>query len=167
MATSLTPEEEVLVAEHIRNMQNGCFLAIVRRLTLNQRLAFSLVDMFGLPLQEAADLIGVSDKAVKGRLYRARMNIDSFFSGHCYLLSAHNPCSCEAWIAFSANRENHKKAANTIKLVDHLDYTKSHYTFSPEVRGKIHYLYAHMPEKQPPETWFQNMIQLLQNRTPK
>ncbi|WP_242873185.1 RNA polymerase sigma factor [Clostridium magnum] len=37
------PEDEVIVEESIRELQNGCFLAMVRRLTLHQRIAFSLV----------------------------------------------------------------------------------------------------------------------------
>lgn len=52
------PEEEVIVAEEIRNLQNGCFLAMVRKLTLHQRIVFSLVDMYGLPIEHAAGYTG-------------------------------------------------------------------------------------------------------------
>lgn len=102
MASELpTPEEEVLVQEEIKDMQNGCFYAMVRRLTLPQRMAFSLVDMFGLSMEETAQMLEITVGALKGLLYRARMNLDSFFADHCNLLDARNPCSCQAWIHFS------------------------------------------------------------------
>ncbi len=52
---------------------------MVRYLTLHQRIAFSLIDMFGLSLDEVSSLIGISKSATKGLLYRAHMNLDSFF----------------------------------------------------------------------------------------
>ena len=162
--TPPTPEEEVIVAENIKALQNGCFLAMVRRLTLHQRLAFSLVDMFGLSLKETAEIINVSEKATKGLLYRARMNLDAFFHNHCNLLDVNNPCSCMAWIEFSKTREAHQKDARKMKLVDHLDYTETNYILNPKVRAQIHYLYAHMPEQKPNEAWYQEIIALLQSR---
>ena len=97
--------------------------------------------MFGLTLDEVSEVIGISKSATKGLLYRARMNLDSFFSGHCNLIDVNNPCSCKAWIEFSKTRDNLKKDSNEHKLITKLDYTKSNYTFSSEIRGKIHYLY--------------------------
>lgn len=160
-----SPEDEVIVAETIQELQNGCFLAMVRRLTLHQRLAFSLIDMFGLSIKETSELIGVSEKAAKGLLYRARMNLDAFFHNHCNLLSVSNPCSCSAWIEFSKMRANNQKASQKFQLVDHLDYTECNYTFNLKTRHKLHYLYTHMPDKKPPESWYQEVIALLQTRT--
>lgn len=159
-----SPEEEVLVDESIRELQNGCFLAMVRRLTLNQRLAFSLIDMFGLSLQETADLMEVSEKATKGLLYRARMNLDAFFHDHCNLLNADNPCSCTAWMEFSKSRASHQKAIQQVKLVDHIDYTEKQYIFNAKTRAQIYYLYQNMPDKKPSEAWYQKVISLLQTR---
>jgi RNA polymerase sigma factor (sigma-70 family) len=118
--TAPEPEEEVIVEEEIRNLQNGCFLAMVRRLTLHQRIVFSLVDMYGLSIDYVAGLLDISKGAAKGLLYRARMNIDSFFANHCNLIYEKNPCSCKAWIEFSMNRSNLQKQAK--KLIDRLDY---------------------------------------------
>ena len=158
--SSPSPEDEILVEEAIRDLQNGCFLAMARRLTLHQRIAFSLTDMFGLPLDEVAPLIGVSTQAAKGLLYRARMNLDSFFDNHCNLIDTANPCSCQAWIAFSKSRNNLQKEAKEHHLVTSLDYTQSNYTFNVGVRNKINYLYQNMPNKKPSSEWYQNVITL-------
>lgn len=109
-AQEIQPETEVIVSEEIRNLQNGCFLAMVRKLTLNQRIVFSLVDMYGMKIEPVSDILKISVSATKGLLYRARMNIDSFFANHCDLIKEENPCSCKAWIEFSNNRSNLQKS---------------------------------------------------------
>lgn len=150
------PEDEVLVEEEIKELQNGCFLAMVRKLTLNQRIVFSLVDMYGMKIEDVAQLLETSVSAAKGLQHRARMNIDSFFAGHCNLLDMNNPCSCKAWITFAQNRDNLQK--QTKKLIETLDYREKNYQFRPEVRNKVKYLYATMPDKKPGEEWYQNIL---------
>ncbi len=153
------PEEEVLVEEAIKELQNGCFLAMVRKLTLNQRIIFSLVDMYGMKTEDVARLLDTSVSAAKGLLYRARMNIDSFYSGHCNLINMQNTCSCKAWIAFAESRD--KVQSQTKELLEALDYRDKNYRFNPEVRRKIKYLYANMPDKKPSEGWYQRVIDIL------
>ncbi|EKQ57306.1 MULTISPECIES: RNA polymerase sigma factor [unclassified Clostridium] len=158
------PEDYIIVDEAIKDLQNGCFLAMVRRLTLNQRIAFSLVDMFGLPIDEAAEILELSKSATKGLLYRARMNLDSFFSDHCNLLHVNNPCSCSAWIEFSMRRDNLQKEAKKMKLIEYIDYKEKKYKYNQEVRNKIKFLYERMPDRKPSENWYSNIIAALQNK---
>lgn len=156
---SLQPEDEIIVEEEIRNLQNGCFLAMVRKLTLNQRITFSLVDMYGLPIEYVAKLLNISTGAAKGLLYRARMNIDSFFGDHCSIIYEKNPCSCKAWIEFSASRSNLQRQAH--KLLEKLDYKQTGYVYNEHVRKKVQYLYHQMPEKKPPAEWYQSVLTIL------
>jgi len=153
------PEDEVLVEDEIKEMQNGCFLAMVRKLTLNQRIVFSLVDMYGMHVEDVSQILETSVLATKGLLFRARMNIDSFFADHCNILNIKNPCSCKAWITFSSNRNNLQ--AQTKKLIDTLEYKEKNYRFDLEVRNKIKYLYANMPEKKPNDEWYIKVIESL------
>ncbi len=153
------PEDEVIVEEEIRSLQNGCFLAMVRKLTLHQRIAFSLVDMYGLPIEHVAGILDISKGAAKGLLYRARMNIDSFFADHCSIIYEKNPCSCKAWIAFSLNRSNLQGKAK--KLIDRLDFEQKNYTYDESIRKRVMYLYRHMPEQKPPDEWYQSVLTML------
>lgn len=153
------PEDEVIVEEEIRSLQNGCFLAMVRKLTLHQRIVFSLVDMYGLPIEHVAGILDISKGAAKGLLYRARMNIDSFFADHCSIIYEKNPCSCKAWIAFSLNRSNLQSKAK--KLIDRLDFEQKNYTYDESVRKRVMYLYRHMPEQKPPDEWYQSVLTML------
>lgn len=154
------PEAEVLVEEEIRELQNGCFYAMVRKLTLNQRIVFSLVDMYGMKIEDAAQILETTVPAAKGLLYRARMNIDSFFANHCSIINMKNPCSCKAWIMFWKNRDNLQQ--QTKKLVDTLDYREKNYRFNQEVRDRIKFLYTHMPERKPDEEWYKKVLEVLQ-----
>lgn len=162
---SITPEDEIIVDEEIKNLQNGCFLAMVRRLSLNQRITFSLVDMFGLTIDYVADILGISKGAAKGLLYRARMNIDSFFADHCNIIYEKNPCSCKAWINFSSNRSNLQKKAQ--HMVSQLDFEKKGYEYKEEVRKKILYLYSNMPQQKPSEEWYQNVLKIINDSNAK
>ena len=159
-AVEVQPEDEVIVSEEIRDLQNGCFLAMVRKLTLNQRITFSLVDMYGMKIEDVSNILLISQSAAKGLLYRARMNIDSFFANHCDLMNEKNPCSCKAWIEFSNRRNDLHKS--TKKLIEKLDFSKEGYVFNAAVREKIYYLYRNMPDKKPPDAWYKNVLNILE-----
>ncbi len=153
------PEDEVIVEDEIKELQNGCFLAMARKLTLNQRITFSLIDMYGMKLEDVAELLGISVSAAKGLLYRARMSIDSFFADHCNIIDKSNPCSCKAWIKFSQNREAMQQ--KTKNLLQTLDYREKGYLFDEAVRKKVQLLYQNMPDRQPDRAWYDRVINAL------
>jgi RNA polymerase sigma factor, sigma-70 family len=159
------PEVEVIVSEEIRDLQNGCFLAMVRKLTLNQRITFSLIDMYGMKIEDVSNLLQISRSAAKGLLYRARLNIDSFFADHCDLIHEKNPCSCKAWIDFSNHRSNLQNS--TKKLIDKLSYSEKGYVFNAAVREKVYYLYRTMPDKKPSDEWYKKIFTILENNLEK
>lgn len=153
------PEDEIIVGEEVKSLQNGCFLAMVRKLTLHQRIAFSLVDMYGLSIEHVAGILDISKGAAKGLLYRARMNIDSFFADHCNIIYEKNPCDCRAWIEFSLNRSNLQN--QTKKLIERLDFKQINYVYDENVRKRVLYLYRHMPEQKPSKEWYQSVLTML------
>ena len=156
----LQPEDEIIVEEEVRSLQNGCFLAMVRKLTLHQRIVFSLVDMYGLSIEYVAGILDISKGAAKGLLYRARMNIDSFFANHCNIIYEKNPCSCRAWIEFSLKRSNLQDQAK--KLIERLDFEQINYIYDENVRRRVLYLYRHMPEQKPSDEWYQSVFTMLE-----
>ena len=152
--------EEVQASEDVISMRNGCFLAMSRKLSINQRIVFSLIDMFGLSIQEVADILGITPKAIKGLLYRARMNLDSFFQSHCYFLNTENPCRCKAWAVFFQNR-NELQTYMQDKI---LDYTEKGYNFDSEVRQKLALYYKQIPNQIPKREWYQSVIAQFENK---
>lgn len=155
------PLTEVEVEEEVTRLRNGCFLAMTRRLTLNQRIAFSLIDMFGLSIGETAELLDLTPKAVKGLLYRARMNLESFFQGHCMFLDIQNPCKCAAWIEFMKDRNAFQDKMR--QKLTHLNYKKTGYVHNPETSRKILDYYRNLPEQRPGREWYEKMIEIIGN----
>lgn len=155
--------DEVRTSEEVEKLRNGCFLAMTRRLTLNQRTVFSLIDMFGLSIHEVSELLNLTPKAVKGLLYRARMNLESFFQGHCSFLDIDNPCSCTAWIEFMQSRDLFQEKMRQAQ--EYLDYQKKGYVHNPETCRKILYFYHSMPEQRPSREWFDKVINLVRDNS--
>jgi RNA polymerase sigma-70 factor (ECF subfamily) len=116
--------------------------------------------MFGLSLQEVSQILNISKGAVKGLLYRAHMNLDSFFQDHCSILDVENPCRCEAWIEFYSRRQT---LQDKVQIVKTLNYKKSGYVFNKYTFNKIKYLYKNMPEKRPSDDWYQKIVDSLKN----
>lgn len=153
--------DEIQTSEEVKKLRDGCFLAMTRKLTLNQRIAFSLIDMFGLSIKEVAEILDITPKAAKGLLYRARMNLESFFKGHCSFLDINNPCSCEAWASFMQDRG--KMQAFMKQKIVYLDYMSKGYIYDPDVRNQILHFYRNMPEQRPSDEWFKKVILLVNN----
>ena len=97
---------------------------------------------------------------VKGLLYHAHINLDSFFAGHCNIIDVKNPCSCKAWIDFANKRDTMQATVKDKKhkLIDHLDYKGAGYKFNDSVRGKVNFLYKNMPDKKPSNEWYERVI---------
>ncbi len=157
--TSPLPEEEVVVEETIREMRDGCFLAMTRKLTLSQRMAFSLIDMFGMGIAEAADILEVSVPAAKALLHRARMNLDNFFSQRCNLIRVENPCSCESYLNFQNERAERQEEIRSRIQTFRFGEQAEGYVFNPEVRQKVTNIYAAMPDRKPDPAWFESILQ--------
>lgn len=157
----LLPQEELIANEEVQKLRDGCFLAMTRKLSNNQRIAFSLVDMFGLSINEVADILELTPKAIKGLLYRARRNLESFFQEHCSFLDIDNPCHCSAWIEFMKDRNSLQ--AEMRQRISVLDYKKSDYNYNPLIEQKILSYYHNLPEQRPNKEWFNNVISLVED----
>lgn len=163
VSPQLLPQEEIIANEEVQRLRNGCFLAMTRKLSDNQRIAFSLVDMFGLSINEVADILALTPKAVKGLLYRARRNLESFFQEHCSFLDINNPCHCSAWIEFMKDRNTLQAEMRKRISALELDYKKSGYNYNPQVEQKILSYYRNLPQQRPNQEWFNKVISLVED----
>jgi RNA polymerase sigma-70 factor (ECF subfamily) len=71
------PEVEILSAEARRNLDQA-----IERLSPNLRIVFLLRDIEGLSTQEVAQVLNLSETAVKTRLSRARLNLREQLSSY-------------------------------------------------------------------------------------
>lgn len=155
------PEEELVVEESVRELQDGCFTAMASRLTLAQRCVFILVDMFGLSVDEAGGVLDLSVPSAKSLLFRARKNLNAFFGHHCQWVFPENPCRCATWYDFSGNRERLREEVR--KHGGPPDFSDTAYSekSDPVTMRKVISLFRNLPERKPDITWYEETAGLI------
>ena len=110
-------------------------------------------DRFGLSIKEVSEILDITPKAVKGLLYRARLNLESFFQGHCSFLDINNPCTCKEWIEFMNTRNSIQKKMRQSLTV--LNYKQNGYVQNTKTTQMILHYYHNIPDQRPSQisTW--------------
>lgn len=152
-----SPEAELEMDEAIRSIRDGCFFAMARNLTPEQRCAFVLADMVGLDAAEASGLMSVTTAAYRSLLHRARANINAFFGDHCSLVRPANPCTCAAWSRLVADREALRSAVarkgGPPPFSDPEYGKRGDIATAPTVLA----LFRSVPDRLPPSSWFERV----------
>jgi RNA polymerase sigma factor (sigma-70 family) len=85
------PDSRILAEE----VKLGCTLAMLLCLDRGQRIAYILGEVFQLPSDDAAYVIGVSAEAYRKRLSRARSALRKFMESSCGLVNRAAACRCD------------------------------------------------------------------------
>lgn len=155
-----SPADEACASAAVLSMRSGCFLAMARKLTLEQRTVFSLTCMFGLGTSEVAALLGTTPGAVKALLHRARGHLDAFFHTHCQWIDPEADCRCEAWLNFAALRQDQQEAAQK-RLFSSFPDGPPEAAVVEEKRARIWALYRNLPDRTPDPGWYRAVTELL------
>jgi RNA polymerase sigma factor (sigma-70 family) len=99
-ASGLGPEERHLIGQ----VREGCLTGLVRCLPREQRLAFVLEVLLGLPLVEVAAILDCSVGAAKTRVSRARAALADFVERRCQWIDARNRCRCQRFVRYALDR---------------------------------------------------------------
>ena len=89
-----SPAAEIEHRLLVEEIKLGCSQGMLLCLDRDLRLAYILGEVFALPSQEAADIIGISPVAFRKRLSRARGRLHGFMERKCGLVNTANPCRC-------------------------------------------------------------------------
>jgi RNA polymerase sigma factor (sigma-70 family) len=89
------PDAELLADE----VRLRCTQALLQCLDRDERVAFVLGEVFALPGEEAAWVLGTTPAAYRKRLERSRRRIRSFMQANCGLVDPANPCRCSRRVA--------------------------------------------------------------------
>lgn len=87
------PEDEYLIKE----IQEICFSSIITHIPKSERIVFVLSEIQGLSCKEIAEILNITQGAIKARLHRARQKLIEFFKDRCALIKKDNPCKCRMW----------------------------------------------------------------------
>ncbi|NPV70549.1 MAG: RNA polymerase sigma factor [Firmicutes bacterium] len=157
-----SPEDELIVDEAVREIRDGCFTAMATRLPLEQRVAFALVDIFGVEVAEVAVVLGKSVPAAKAVLHRARENMNAFFGHHCEWVLPENACRCRAWAAFVRDRATVRNRLKELGA-EPPDFTDPAYAArsDPDTMSRVLALFRSLPERKPDDAWYTSVIRAL------
>ncbi len=87
--------EAELLAEEVKW---GCLSAVLLALSRDERVAYTLVEVFGLPGAEAADVLDVDAATFRKRLERARGALTEYMTRTCGLANEEAACRCKRQI---------------------------------------------------------------------
>jgi RNA polymerase sigma factor (sigma-70 family) len=76
----------------------GCLHAILLALDRDERMAYSLAEVFGLSGEQAAEVLGIEPATFRKRLSRGREALARYMGKTCGLVEATAPCSCRRQI---------------------------------------------------------------------
>lgn len=75
-------------------LRRSCLVANLSCLSPGQRIAFVLVDVLGLTVDQVSDLLDSFPSCISIRLNRARNKLDWYLGPRCQHIHLKNPCSC-------------------------------------------------------------------------
>jgi len=130
-------------------VKEGCLAGLLRCLSSQQRIAFILHVLLGIPIRDIAVIIAKSKGATKVLVHRARQNLRNFLCANCSLYNPTNPCHCEDLIDFSLKQGWIKRPdGNEYKEQQAVDTT----VIAQEIEDirKITLLYRDLAGNQPP-----------------
>lgn len=160
-----TPEQEAEADRVIRQVKDYCFTAISTKLPPYQRIAFVMVDIFGMSVADVSELLGRSALATKALLHRARENMNAFFGNRCSLIVPDNICKCKAWLSFVERSERLKETGKPDFAIDP-DFSDPSYRnrSRPETLEKLISYFRSLSLLSPPQSWLDEISMILRER---
>jgi len=154
----------------VKEIRISCLQGLLLCLDREHRLAFLLVDIFGVNSEQGSAILEITATAFRKRLSRARERIQDFLTRNCALINPDNPCKCENYLASyivdgKLNDEhivfakhpyrlkNEESALNCVKEMDELN--------------KIAALYKRYPDFHAPDVFIENIRGLVRSKTYK
>jgi RNA polymerase sigma factor (sigma-70 family) len=103
--------------EWTKEMCDKCITGSIHCLTNEERLIYLLHEAAGLDSREIAEILPVSDTAVRKKMSRSRRKLHSFLNNQCILYNPEGNCKCR--IIKSVNKINLQKEFQKIKTDIH------------------------------------------------
>jgi len=88
---SFNEAETRILAEQV---MSNCVSAILLALSRDERIAYSLAEVFGFSGPECAEILDIDEATFRKRLQRGREALESYMKKSCGLVNANNACRC-------------------------------------------------------------------------
>lgn len=137
----------------------GCTLAMLMCLDRGERAAYILGEVFDLPTDAAAEILGIAPAAFRQRLSRARRGIEGFTHSFCGLVSVDAPCHCTRRVSRAV--ELGRITRDNLALLSHPRSTAEEYVQEMEHLHTAATLMRSHPEYAAPESIIQTILRSL------
>lgn len=114
---SFDDTEEQVISEAVRET---CLQLFMNCMPPKYRIVFTLRVIIKLSTKDTAEILEISENAVKVNLYRARALIKSLMDGRCSLINPKNPCRCRAWVKYAIETK-HSFLRKDIELIKQVE----------------------------------------------
>lgn len=88
---SFNEAETKILAEQV---MSNCVSAILLALNRDERIGYSLAEVFGFSGPECADILDIDEATFRKRLQRGRDALEAYMKRSCGLVNANNACRC-------------------------------------------------------------------------
>ena len=113
------PEKSYLINEMLTEIRSGCLYFLTYKLSDNQRIVYLLRYSTDLTIKEIAEILGINEGIVKGRLNRAINKLESLRNQFCARFNPNYKCDCKKKIGFALSYD--------LKLLDKIkEQAKNH-----------------------------------------
>ena len=143
---SLKSNESVEDSAMVEDIRETCIQLFLDCIPKRQRIAFTLKTLMQLSLSEVAEIMDISQSAVKINVYRAKQHLKNNLEGECSFIDPKNPCQCGNWVKYliDTGKIHNIPRHNPVNKRSHADMT----LISSEMNflSKIISLYDNQPE---------------------
>lgn len=93
-------EDEAMVED----MRETCLQLFLNCLPKQQKIAFTLQVLLAFPVKEVAQIMNISESAVKVNVFRARQHLKDNMEEKCSFIKPDNPCNCSNWVKYAIKK---------------------------------------------------------------
>jgi len=97
---SIKSKESVEDQAMVDDIRETCLQLFLNCIPKKQRIAFTLKILMELSIEEVADIMGISESAVKINVYRAKRHLKDNMEDKCSFIDPKNPCQCRNWVKY-------------------------------------------------------------------
>jgi RNA polymerase sigma factor (sigma-70 family) len=90
----VSPEEEIEKENRTKTARFRCMSGMLMCLTREQRLIYTLGDVFNIDHNMGAEIFNISKDNYRKKLSRTRKEFHAFMNQQCGLVNTNNPCRC-------------------------------------------------------------------------
>ncbi|EGW40470.1 sigma-70 family RNA polymerase sigma factor [Desulfosporosinus sp. OT] len=164
---SIKSNESVEDSAMVEDIRETCIQLFLDCIPQKQRIAFTLRILMQLPINEVAEIMSLSQSAVKINVYRAKQHLKNNMEGECSFINPKSPCQCANWVKYliDTGKIDNIPRNNSVKKWSPADLTLI--SSEMDFLSKIIRLYDNQPEHTSCDEFIVRIKEIISQKTLK